>query len=193
MTEASRSPPRFVHLLLSRLAIALVVVGATIGIVAILSGRLSPTHGKIILSTFVGAFFLGTSLLSLSAEEVRPQLMSKLGLFISACGFLLFLYGVWAEGWQHVEFWKGLSVAVVLAVTCGQSAQLMLSPLQWPARGVVVIAQVAAWTCAGTLLFMIVAERGEPALWRALGVSALVDVSATAITSLLKRLQPPSD
>lgn len=190
--ERARSVRGVVVLILSRLAIALVVVGAALGVVALLGGNLSKLHAKIILTTWSGSFFLTCALACLAALEQGAILKPRLGLFAALCGFLLFLHGVWQQGYLEVWFWKWLWTLGILSVTLAQTSLLGVDRRKAKAARMLssVVAEGAAWTLCFTTIYMVVTENGEdPGLWRTVGVSSLIDLAGSLVVLILRRVE----
>lgn len=192
MVDHGRSARGTLVVILARAAIALVVVGAALGVVALLTGNLSKLHAKIILTTWSGSFFLTCALACLAAVEQGSALKSRLGLVTSLGGFLLFLHGVWQQGYLEVWFWKWLWYLVVLSVTLAQTSLLGVDRKQaGPARKISsLVAEGAAWTLCFTTIYMVAKENGDdPALWRTVGVSSLIDLAGTLVVLILRRVE----
>lgn len=197
MTEASPDPASLrsgstLRVVVGRVAVALFIVGAALGVVAILSGQLTKLHAKIILTTWGGAFYLGCALACATARESGPSVKGQLGLVTSLGGFVWFLFGVWQQGYQHVWFWKGFFYLSVVSVTLAQAALLAADRRHaaGPRRLASWAAEIAAWVLCATTVYMVLQEQGEdPALWRIVGVASLIDLAASGVVVILRRLE----
>lgn len=172
--------------LLGRIAIALVVIGATLGVIALLRGELKQEQVKIIFTCWAASYFIACAL---ACQRARP-LRALPGTGVCLAGFAVALYGIWARGYNEAAFWKWLWCLTALGLVFAHTSLLSRTrEAEHRARfWVSVLAELASWVSVGITLVMVFTERAEPEHWRALGVSSMICLAATVVTSLLAGL-----
>jgi hypothetical protein len=102
-------------------------VAALIGIIALFSGELGETQGRILLTTLLTGG-VGIAALCHLAVAGRPvRIVGALGLAVTAIAFVLGLLLIWNDGGGDLSaLYRAFGVSVVLAISFAQANLLLL-------------------------------------------------------------------
>lgn len=179
--------------------IASLVLGAVLGILALLFGSFGWLEGRILLSTLaIGAMSI-TSLANqrnLESDHASYRRFAWASITFSVIALLLTLSLIWISV-ENVP-WKPTLVFLILAVSTSHASLLLSSRAKSKMIDVAVSTTLACiGLVAGLLIYLVVlrpADVGET-FYRLLGVFVIIDVLGTIVTPILARLaknQPPN-
>ncbi|MDP6606652.1 MAG: hypothetical protein QF664_10400 [Dehalococcoidia bacterium] len=168
--------------------IASVVVGALMGVWALLSGDFDETDGRLLGTTFsvTGAAAL---VIVFGRALERPGLgrLPYGGFALTAVSFVAIVAGIWAEvdaGW----YWKLATSLTVVTLTAAHAS--LVSPaglavaFRWVARAAIGTGIVLALL----ILVMMWVPASSDAIWRGIGVFAILSSAASIAVPVMRRL-----
>lgn len=173
------------HRTLRRTVLALffssVALNAVLGIVALVAGEFSQTHGRILGTSLSVTAALVLALACLPAWERR--LLAQVPVLGATCGgigFLLVIVAIWSES-EHEILLKSLGTLLTVAVASAVASLLVLPQLAPRHRPVFVVALALLVVAAAMVVVQVWGELDSSVYGRALGVVAVL-LAATAVT-----------
>jgi hypothetical protein len=165
-----------------------VVIGALLGIMAILSGRFGWLEVRVLLTTAtiaVGSICGLACGAYLSAGRGRILPLAGIALTLVATGMVI--AGIWRETFSD-GYWQTAVSASVFAVACAHLSLLSMARLAEWFRWSLTAAYVVILGVAGLIVLMILQERHGTGMMQLLGVAAIVDAAITIVIPILHRL-----
>lgn len=166
------------------------IVAAGVAIIGVLTGDFDETTARVAATTLAIALYNATGSAGVAAATGPTRALGVATVIASAVTMLLALAAIWSGDDEQVEPW-GMATAVTLALA--QAAVYLSRARPTDSRGVRLALLVIV--CTGALLaVLIVAAIAEDfdgeAMWRVLGVFAVLNGLGMGLVPILRRLAP---
>jgi hypothetical protein len=165
-----------------------IILGALLGITAILSGRFGWLEVRVLLTTATIAVASICGLACgahLSTGRGRALPLAGIALTLVAAGMLI--GGIWHETFSD-SYWQTTASASVFAVACAHLSLLSMARLADWFRWSLTVAYVVILGVAGLIVLMILREQHGAGMMQLLGVATIVDAAITIVIPILHRL-----
>jgi hypothetical protein len=185
---------RMIKRTLLGVVIVALCITALIAIVAVVSASFDDTEGRVLLTHVAVAAY---SLLALAAAAVgrRMPLLAQAGFATCAVGVVLAVIVIWSDS-AGDSVWRAAGVALVASFTIAHGALIESRRRESDGRGVraISMAAVGAGVTLGATLGtgIAVASDVSDAYLRALGVLAVLDLLATAVLPIARKIEHAS-
>ncbi len=185
MTERDRFPVKkaFLYALIGS-----VVIGAILGILAILSGKFGWLEVRVLLTT---ATIAVASICGLACGAYlsarRGRVLPLTGIALTLLAAALLIGGIWHETFSD-GYWQTTASASVFAVACAHLSLLSMARLAEWFRWSLTAAYIVILGVAGLIVLMILREQHGAGMMQLLGVAAIVDAAITIVIPILHRL-----
>jgi hypothetical protein len=168
--------------------IASVSLSAVVAIVAILIGTWGWIQVRILLTmvTIAGASICGLACGAFLADR-RGRTLPIAGIVLALSGAVLVIGGMWLDV-KAESYWKLAASVSVLAVACAHLALLSKARLAEQFRWSLPTAYVVICGVAAIVVALIIAETQDDAMFRLLGVAAILDAAITVLIPIFDRL-----
>jgi hypothetical protein len=166
------------------------IVAAGVAIIGVLTGDFDETTARVAATTLAIALYNATGSAGVAAATGPTRALGMATVVASAVTMVLAVAAIWSGDDEGVEPW-GMTTAVTLALA---QAAVYLSRA-WPTDSRGVRLALLVIVCTGTLLAaLIVAAIAEDfdgeAVWRVLGVFAVLNGLGMGLVPILRRLAP---
>jgi hypothetical protein len=185
MTERQQFPVKkaFLYALIGS-----VVIGALLGILAILSGKFGWLELRVLLTTVAIA---GGSICGLACGAYlstgRGRMLPLAGVALTLLAAAMLIGGIWHETFSD-RYWQTAASASVFAVACAHLSLLSMARLAEWFRWSLTAAYVVILGVAGLIVLMMLREQHGTGMLQLLGVAAIVDAAITIVIPILHRL-----
>ena len=177
------------QLILARVSIALILMGAVICVAAIVRGHLPPEHIRWVLTAFIGAFFLKMTGTCTIAWNFRRSWIARLGQASSLLGFGLFLYGVWFDGANSIEYFQALFSLILFSMSAAHTSWALVRRLPKPLEILRLFSILCGWFFTMSLAVMLVKMIDNPEWVRFAFGAGLAALSSSFVLSIIHRLE----
>ena len=165
-----------------------VVLGALLGIMAILSGRFGWLEVRVLLTT---AAIAVASICGLACGAYlstgRGRILPLAGIALTLLAAGMVIGGIWHTTFSD-GYWQTAASASVFAVACAHLSLLSMARLADWFRWSLTAAYVVILGVAGLIVLMILREQHGTGMMELLGVAAIVDAAITIVIPILHRL-----
>ncbi len=165
-----------------------VVVGAIMGISALLSASFGPTEGRVFLSTLCVA---GASILSLACAAVlernRARELAAIGIGAALLGFGLLLIGIWAEI-KDDALWRLAVTLIITASFCAHAGLLLMTPIVSRYKWIEPVTICATALLGLVLMYVLWADDIPENLERVTGILAILATAGSILAAVFHRM-----
>lgn len=165
-----------------------VVLGAFLGIMAILSGRFGWLEVRILLTTvtIAGASICGLACGALLSTK-RGLVLPVAGIGLTLLSAAMIIAGMWLTIVSE-SYWKVAATTAVYAVACAHLALLSMARLADWFRWSLAAAYAVILGVASLIALLIFGESHGAGMFQLMGVAAIVDAAITVVIPIFHRL-----
>ncbi len=185
-------PASLVRKVLLRLMLVLIAIGVAVAIIAVLRGEpLGETMGKVLNTAMGTGFFAALALACADAAEKRPSMVAYGGIIAACIGVAVFFVGIWFEQARFPWWWKTLTIATLYSLALWRCARFTLAELHGMGGIVVKVTSLACLGIATTITMMVLHEKAEPGLVRAMNAMWILAIGGHVAVPILMKLRKP--
>jgi hypothetical protein len=170
-------------------------LAAVTAVIALLTGDLSDTDGKVILTSIGFALCSATGSAGAAARLRGLEVLGAVTIAASVGAFVLLVLGLWTGDWGSEFIWRSFGCVGVVGLAGAHACALLGARRRGDTLGVQRITTAALWLAAIDGLGAILAISGLMSdvdeVWgRVFGAALVLLVLATALPPILRRVQP---
>ena len=175
-----------------RTLIGSIVASALVGIYVLLIGSFGDLEERVLVTALsVSALSILAMACGAAFERSRLGLLPHLGTLVSVTSFALFMIGIWSNSnWQPL--WNTALSLAALAFAAALACLLSLATLARRFRWTQLLGMISAFLLAAMLVFLVWADVDSEAVWRIVGVLAILVGAVTIAVPVLHRMSMPT-
>jgi hypothetical protein len=172
-------------------------LAALVAIAALLTGDLSDTDGKVILTSIGFALCSATGSSGAAARLRGLELLGGVTLVASVAAFVLLVAGLWTGDWGSEGIWRSFGCAGVVGLAGSHACVMLGARRRDDSEAVTRITAAALWLGAidgfGAILPISGLVSDVDEVWgRVFGAALVLLVLASVLPPILRRAQPAS-
>ncbi len=176
-----------------RTLIGSIVASALVGIYVLLIGSFGDLEERVLVTALSVS---GLSILAMACgaafERSRLGLLPHMGALVSVASFALFMIGIWSDSnWKPL--WNTALSLALFACAGALACLLSLATLARRFRWTQFLGVISAFLLVAMLIFLIWVEVENEAVWRIVGVLAILVGTVTIGVPVLHRMSLPSE